>query len=111
MTRLQLDQHARALTAWREQQDRLDLAWTGAAFLDDYELDAVLTRWMAAHPDDAGPDTGDLVSVLLDIVPLEEWLPAWRWSCRPAGWTCVRLPHSTRDEAAIAAEEAAATPA
>jgi hypothetical protein len=87
MTRLQLDQHARVLTAWREQQGQLDPAWTGAASLNDYalrlrpeqaralldELDAVLNRWMDAHPTDAGPEGGDLVSVLLDIVPLKEW--------------------------------------
>ena len=87
MIRLQLDQHGRVLTAWREQQDQLDPAWTGAASLNDYalrlrpeqaralldELHAVLNRWMDEHPADAGPDTGDLVSVLLDIVPLKEW--------------------------------------
>ena len=37
------------------------------------ELDAVLTRWMDEHPTVAGPETGDLVSVLLDVVPLKEW--------------------------------------
>jgi len=87
MTRLQLDQHARVLTAWRQQKDRLDPAWTATASLNDYavrlrpeqardllaELDAVLTRWMDEHPADAGPESGDLVSVLLDVVPLAEW--------------------------------------
>jgi DNA-binding transcriptional ArsR family regulator len=87
MTRLQLDQHARVLTAWRQQKQQLDPAWTAAASLNDYavrlrpdqaralaaELDAVLTRWMAEHPTDAGPESGDLVSVLLDVVPLKEW--------------------------------------
>jgi len=87
MTRLQLDQHARVLTAWRQQKDRLDPAWTAAASLNDYafrlrpdqaralvaQLDAVLSRWMDEHPADAGPETGDLVSVLLDVVPLREW--------------------------------------
>ena len=87
MTRLQLDQHARVLNSWQAQQDQLDPAWTGGASLNDYalrlrpeqaralvaELDAVLTRWMDEHPADAGPEGGDLVSVLLDVVPLKEW--------------------------------------
>jgi DNA-binding transcriptional ArsR family regulator len=87
MTRMQLDQHARVLNAWREQKDQLEPAWTAGASLNDYalrlnpeqagalltELDAVLNRWMDEHPADAGPGTGDLVSVLLDIVPLKEW--------------------------------------
>jgi DNA-binding transcriptional ArsR family regulator len=87
MTRLQLDQHARVLNAWRAQKDRLDPSWTAGASLNDYalrlrpeqaralvaELDAVLNRWMDEHPTTAGTDTGDLVAVLLDIVPLEEW--------------------------------------
>jgi DNA-binding transcriptional ArsR family regulator len=87
MTRLQLDQHARVLTAWQAQADRLDPAWTGGASLNDYalrlrpdearalvaELDAVLARWMDGHPTTAGPGAGDLVSVLLDVVPLAEW--------------------------------------
>jgi DNA-binding transcriptional ArsR family regulator len=87
MTRLQLDNHARILSAWRSQKDQLAPAWTAGASLNDYalrlrpeqagallaELDAVLNRWMDEHPADAGPGTGDLVSVLLDIVPLKEW--------------------------------------
>jgi DNA-binding transcriptional ArsR family regulator len=87
MTRLQLDAHARVLTAWRQQQEQLDPAWTTVASLNDYalrlqpdearalaaELDAVLNRWMDAHPADSGPGAGDLVSVLLDVVPLKEW--------------------------------------
>jgi DNA-binding transcriptional ArsR family regulator len=87
MTRLQLGQHARVLTAWRQQREQLDPAWTAVASLNDYavrlrpdqaralaaELDAVLTRWMDEHPTDAGPESGDLVSVLLDVVPLKEW--------------------------------------
>ena len=87
MIRMQLDQHGRVLNAWREQKDQLDPAWTASASLNDYalrlrpeqasalvaELDAVLTRWMDEHPTDAGAETGDLVSVLLDVVPLKEW--------------------------------------
>jgi len=87
MTRLQLDAHARVLTAWRQQNEQLDPAWTAVASLNDYalrlqpdearalaaELDAVLNRWMDAHPADSGPEAGDLVSVLLDVVPLKEW--------------------------------------
>src|SRR3954468_8110567 len=38
MTRLQLDQHARVLTAWRSQQEQLDPAWAGAASLNDYAV-------------------------------------------------------------------------
>jgi len=87
MTRLQLDQHARVLTAWRRQKEQLDPAWTAGASLNDYalrlrpeqarallaQLDAVLNRWMDENPADAGPEGGDLVSVLLDVVPLKEW--------------------------------------
>ena len=87
MTRLQLGQHARVLTAWRQQREQLDPAWTAVASLNDYavrlrpdqaralaaELDAVMNRWMDEHPADAGPESGDLVSVLLDVVPLKEW--------------------------------------
>ena len=87
MTRMQLDQHGRVLNAWRAQKHQLDPGWTAGASLNDYalrlrpeqaralvaELDAVLTRWMDEHPTDAGPGTGDLVSVLLDVVPLKEW--------------------------------------
>ena len=87
MVRMQLDQHGRVLNAWREQKDQLDPAWTAAASLNDYalrlrpeearglvaELDVVLTRWMDEHPTVAGPATGDLVSVLLDVVPLKAW--------------------------------------
>jgi DNA-binding transcriptional ArsR family regulator len=87
MTRLQLGHHARVLTAWRQQKEQLDPAWTAVASLNDYalrlqpeqaralaaELDAVMNRWMDEHPADAGPDSGDLVSVLLDVVPLKEW--------------------------------------
>lgn len=87
MTRLQLDQHARVLNAWRTQQGQLDPAWTAGASLNDYalrlrpeqaralvaELDAVLNRWMDEHPTTADARTGDLVAVLLDVVPLKEW--------------------------------------
>ena len=66
---------------------RLDPAWTAAASLNDYalrvrpeearalvgELNAVLQRWMDAHPSDASAENGELVSVLLDVVPLKEW--------------------------------------
>jgi DNA-binding transcriptional ArsR family regulator len=87
MTRLQLAGHARLLTAWQAQRDRLDPAWATGASLNDYalrlrpeqaralaaELDAVLTRWVTAQPADGPADSGDLVAVLLDVVPVAEW--------------------------------------
>ena len=87
LTRLQLDQHARVLDAWHEQKGELDPAWIAAASLNDYalrlrpeqaralvdELDAVLSRWMDAHPTDVPAEGTELVSVLLDVVPLKEW--------------------------------------
>jgi DNA-binding transcriptional ArsR family regulator len=87
MTRLQIDLHGRVLSTWREQQDRLGPAWSGAGSMNDYalqltpdqaralteELDAVVTRWMDAHPRDAAADGTELVFVLTDIVPVKEW--------------------------------------
>jgi DNA-binding transcriptional ArsR family regulator len=87
LTRQQIDQHARVLGAWQEQRSRLDPAWSAAASLNDYvlrlspdearaltaELYAVLSRWAAAHPSDVRADGTELVSVLLDVVPLKEW--------------------------------------
>ena len=87
MTRLQVAGHARVLDAWLEQRTGLDPAWTAAASVNDYalrltpeqaralaeELGAVLDRWLAAHPPDVSADGSELVSVLLDVVPLQEW--------------------------------------
>ena len=87
MTRLQLDGHARVLDAWRAQQDELPAEWRTVASLNDYalrvrpdearalvaELDAVMTRWMDDHPTGSAVDGAELVSVLLDVVPLREW--------------------------------------
>jgi DNA-binding transcriptional ArsR family regulator len=87
MTRLQLDGHARVLNAWQAQKDELPAEWATVASLNDYalrvrpeqaralvgELNAVLQRWMDAHPSDRADDDGELVSVLLDVVPLKEW--------------------------------------
>ena len=87
MTRLQIAGHARVLDAWLEQRDALDPAWTAAASVSDYalrltpsqartladELEAVLDRWLAAHPAAEPADGSELVSVLLDVVPLREW--------------------------------------
>ena len=87
MTRLQLDGHARVLNAWQAQKDGLAAEWTTAASLNDYalrvrpeearalvgELNAVIQRWMDAHPTDTSADGTELVSVLLDVVPLKEW--------------------------------------
>ncbi|CAA9333110.1 MAG: Transcriptional regulator, ArsR family [uncultured Frankineae bacterium] len=87
MTRLQLAGHARVLSAWLAQRDELDPAWATAASINDFalrltpeqarrlaaELSAVLHRWVQAHPADGPAEGGDLVSVLLDVVPLREW--------------------------------------
>jgi DNA-binding transcriptional ArsR family regulator len=87
MTRLQIDQHARVLAAWHDQKDALDPAWTAAASVNDYalrlrpeqaqalteELNGVITRWMEEHPGDVPAEGTELVSVLMDVVPLTEW--------------------------------------
>ncbi len=87
MTRLQIAGHGRVLDAWLAQREQLDPAWTSAASLNDYalrltpdqagalaeELTAVLARWVAEHPSDAPAEGSELVSVLLDVVPLAEW--------------------------------------
>ena len=87
MTRLQIDLHGRVLTTGREQQERLGPAWRSAGSMSDYvlqltpaearaltdELDAVVTRWMAAHPGDTPAEGTELVFVLTDIVPVKEW--------------------------------------
>jgi len=87
MTRLQLDGHARILNAWQAQKDALGAEWSTVASLNDYalrmrpeqaralvsELNAVLQRWMDAHPSDSSAEDAELVSVLLDVVPLKEW--------------------------------------
>ena len=87
MTRLQIAGHARVLDAWLAQREALDPAWTAAASVNDYalrltpaqaraladELGAVLDRWLEAHPAAEPADGSELVSVLLDVVPLREW--------------------------------------
>ncbi len=87
MTRLQVDGHARILEAWHVQKDALDPAWNEVASLSDYglrlrpdqaralaaELEAVADRWMAEHPADEQVEGAELVSVLIDVVPLREW--------------------------------------
>ena len=87
MARLQLDAHRRVLQAWLTQKDGLDAQWSAAASLNDYalrltpeqaraladELNAVLGRWLAEHPADVPAPGTELVSVLLDVVPLQEW--------------------------------------
>ena len=87
LTRLQVAGHARVLDAWLAQRAGLDPAWTAAASVNDYalrlapqqaralaeELSAVLDRWLAEHPPDVPADGTELVSVLLDVVPLREW--------------------------------------
>ncbi len=87
MTRLQIAGHARVLDAWLAQRASLDPAWTAAASVNDYalrltpeqalalaeELGAVLDRWLATHPAAEPAEGSELVSVLLDVVPLREW--------------------------------------
>ena len=87
LIRMQLDVHGRILGAWQAQRAELAPAWTAAASLNDFvlrlrpeqaraladELLTVLTRWMGQHPSDAPADGSELVSVLLDVVPLKEW--------------------------------------
>jgi DNA-binding transcriptional ArsR family regulator len=87
MTRLQLDGHARILNAWQAQKDELPDAWAAVASLNDYalrvrpeqalalahELNDVMKRWLEAHPSDQPAEGSELVSVLIDLVPLKEW--------------------------------------
>jgi DNA-binding transcriptional ArsR family regulator len=87
MLRLQLAGHGRVLAAWLAQQEALGAEWAAAASVNDYvlrltptqaraladELNAVLTRWLAEHPADAPVEGSEIVSVLLDVVPLAEW--------------------------------------
>jgi DNA-binding transcriptional ArsR family regulator len=87
LRRLQLAGHARVLNAWQSQERELDPAWSAAASLNDYalrlrpdqaqalqrQLNAVMRRWLADHPTDRPAPGADLVSVLIDVVPLKEW--------------------------------------
>lgn len=87
LTRLQVAGHARVLDAWADQRERLGPAWNAAASINDYalrltppqaralaeELFAVLDRWLEQHPPAEPAEGSELVSVLLDVVPLQEW--------------------------------------
>ncbi len=87
VTRPQLAGHARVLDAWLAQRDLLGPEWTAAASSSDDvlrltpqqahelagELSGVLDRWLRAHPADEPADGSELVSVLIDVVPLHEW--------------------------------------
>jgi DNA-binding transcriptional ArsR family regulator len=87
MSRLQLAHHGRLLAAWMAQKEQLGPAWEAGASLNDYvlrlrpeqarelaaELDAVVARWVADHPSDGPAGSGELVGVLVDVVPLREW--------------------------------------
>lgn len=87
LRRQQLAGHARVLNAWQSQEHELDPAWSAAADLSDYalrlrpdeaktlarELHAVMTRWLEAHPAEQPAEGSELVSVLIDVVPLKEW--------------------------------------
>ena len=87
LTRLQIAGHGRVLDAWLQQRAALGPDWTTAASINDYalrltpeqartladELLAVLDRWSTQHPAAQPADGSELVSVLLDVVPLQEW--------------------------------------
>ena len=87
LIRMQLGVRGRVLGAWQAQRHELDPAWTAAASLDDHvlrlrpdqsraladELNAVLARWMAAHPSDVPAEGTELVAVLTDVVPIKQW--------------------------------------
>ena len=87
LRRQQLAGHARVLNAWQSQERELGSAWSAAADLSDYalrlrpdeaktlagELHAVMRRWLEAHPADQPAEESELVSVLIDVVPLKEW--------------------------------------
>jgi DNA-binding transcriptional ArsR family regulator len=87
LIRMQLDVHGRILGAWQAQRGELEPAWTAAASLNDFvlrlrpdqaraladEVLGVLSRWMGEHPTDAPADGTELVSVLMDVVPLRQW--------------------------------------
>ena len=87
MLRLQLSAHARALRAWVQQREALGAEWQRAASISDYalrltpeqarglaqELHEVARRWLAEHPADEPAEGSELVSLLVDVVPLQEW--------------------------------------
>ena len=87
LIRMQLDVRGRILSAWRAQRAELDPEWTAAASLNDYgmrlrpeearqlagELDAVLQRWMAAHPTSAPTEGTEPVFVLMDVLPVRRF--------------------------------------
>lgn len=87
LIRMQLAMRGRVMEAWHEQRRELGPEWRGAASLNDHvlrlrpdqareladELNAVLARWMDAHPSDVPADGTELVEVLTDVVPLKEW--------------------------------------
>ncbi len=87
MTLLQLSGHGRVLQGWWEQRADLGPDWAGASSLSDHalrlspaqarqlaeELGAVVDRWAAQHPTKTPADGTELVAVLVDVVPLQEW--------------------------------------
>jgi DNA-binding transcriptional ArsR family regulator len=87
LIRLQLDVRGRVLRAWQQQRRELGDAWTAAASLNDHvlrlrpdqaraladELNAVLARWMEAHPSDVPAEGTELVEVLTDVVPMKAY--------------------------------------
>jgi DNA-binding transcriptional ArsR family regulator len=87
MAHLQVEMHGRVLRTGLEQQERLGQAWADAGSMSDDalqltpdqaraltdELDAVVTRWMDAHPGNRPAEGTELVFVLADVVPVAEW--------------------------------------
>ena len=97
MNLLQLSAQGRVLNAWWEQREELGDDWTEAASLSDYalrltpgqaralaeQLGEVVRAWLVAHPPERaaggardgshGSADTQLVSVLIDVLPLVEW--------------------------------------
>lgn len=87
MIRLQLDVRGRVLRAWQQQRREFGPPWTAVASLNDHvlrlrpeqaraladELNAVLARWMDAHPTDVPAEGTELVEVITDVVPMKEY--------------------------------------
>lgn len=87
MMRLAVGLQGRVLEAWLDGRAGLDPTWSSGSTVNDYalrlrpeqaqellaELDAVLQRWLCAHPTDEPADGTETVAVLLDVLPLRQW--------------------------------------
>lgn len=86
-TRLAVGVQGRLLEAWLEERPSVAEPWSGVASVNDYalrllpeqaaalrdELLAVLDRWSAEHPTDVPVEGTLAVSLLLDVLPLQQW--------------------------------------